>query len=366
LRFEETNFIFRSNIFFRFSIGILLLNILGSEVGASLLGKSVYLSIKIFLPLSFLVFPVLYVMPETLYLRKTGSDILIQEPEAATVGADIAALSHAQSVKAAFQNFKDRAHQLRREYTANMKLTTKIFSQDSNILLCCFALFVCQLEYFVMVIYVNQFMSKKFLYSLAQSAFISPIYDAFKILVLFTLPFLVKYLRENQGLSPPVTDLLLARWSLLLIAIGSGIIAFSPEIVTFIIGKPVQLLSHSKFDSDLHQTGLFVVSLGTGATSVLRSVVTSRVSKHQYAALYSGLNVVQTLAMLVAGPLFANTFSAGLNIGFIGLPFLVLGTAQILAAITLLFVRLEARTKMGRSVSPPAYTEDGHVEAQSP
>src|ERR1700760_505293 len=116
---------YRSTVFFRLTMLSLLLGVGGSELGAFLLDKGVYLSYKALLPATLIVFPILYFVPETLYLRKTGSNILIEEPDDTSVPADIATISHSDSFKKAISNLRMRLHKFRVEYVANMSVTAR-------------------------------------------------------------------------------------------------------------------------------------------------------------------------------------------------------------------------------------------------
>jgi MFS family permease len=83
--------------------------------------------------------------------------------------------------------------------------------------------------------------------------------------------------------------------------------------------------------------GVVVFALGSAFLLTARSLVTSLIGVNNIAGLYSAIAIVCSIGQLIAGPLLAATFKAGVHAGgnWIGLPFLV-ASILYLVALTLL------------------------------
>ena len=95
-------------------------------------------------------------------------------------------------------------------------------------------------------------------------------------------------------------------------------------------------------------TGVVVLALGTVFGSTVRSLAASFVARDQVATLYSAASVVQSLGVLLGGPLLAYTFRFGMRLGdpWLGLPFALAGFLFLLACIAVSFIRLEPRGRI--------------------
>lgn len=102
-------------------------------------------------------------------------------------------------------------------------------------------------------------------------------------------------------------DLVLARISAVLLAIGLLGIGLAPSL-------PVAI------------AGLVINSFGWGIFSVIRSLATSFVESHHVARLNSFIGVLDTVGLMIGSPLLAVLFAKGIELGglLFGLPFLVL------------------------------------------
>ncbi|KAI4844471.1 MFS general substrate transporter [Aureobasidium sp. EXF-8845] len=115
-------------------------------------------------------------------------------------------------------------------------------------------------------------------------------------------------LLANAGVSGQKRDLVLARGSAGLMVIGWIAVGLSPNAILF--------------------TGsLMVATLGNGFPVYLRSFLTGLVEPNKVAELYTIIGVVDTLGLMLGGPLLAWLFERGMSLGgtFVGLPFVALG-----------------------------------------
>lgn len=71
------------------------------------------------------------------------------------------------------------------------------------------------------------------------------------------------------------------------------------------------------------------MAFGCSLGPLLRSIATNLVASSVVAQLYSSITVVETVARLVIGPVFAYTFTIGLKRGILGLPFIVVAWFEL-------------------------------------
>lgn len=136
------------------------------------------------------------------------------------------------------------------------------------------------------------------------------------ILVLLAfIPLVSKFLIKRVGFSSKGKDLLLARFSIIVLAIGSFVVAASPTIGLTIFG-------------------MIIWTVGTGFDSLTRSLITTLVDKEHIGRLYSIITVVETVGALIAGPTLNWLYSVGLKKGngWIGLPFHFLALVCLVAS----------------------------------
>ena len=83
------------------------------------------------------------------------------------------------------------------------------------------------------------------------------------------------------------------------------------------------------------------MSIGTGLTALVRSLLTASVSAKNRSIVFSVMTILIVVGTSVAGPIYSETFSAGLRLGsaWYGLPFLVCGGMIAIAFVMELFIR---------------------------
>lgn len=157
----------------------------------------------------------------------------------------------------------------------------------------------------------------------AQSGFLLSIRAFFNLLLLGAgLPYASYLLVHKWSFTCGARDLWLARSSSLLLTLGAFIIGLA--------GEPV-----------LMSIGLGVLSLGSGYTLLVRSLLASTVEKNQIGTMYTVIGTIETIGMLTAGPLLANSFRIGMERGggWLGLPYIVAGFLFALATFTVSVIR---------------------------
>ncbi|KAK6002392.1 hypothetical protein QM012_002030 [Aureobasidium pullulans] len=140
-------------------------------------------------------------------------------------------------------------------------------------------------------------------------------------------------LLSNAGVSGQKRDLLLARGSAGLMLVGWAAIGFSPNAILF-------------------TASLMVATIGNGFPVFLRSFLTGLVEPNRVAELYTIIGVVDTLGLMLGGPLLAWLFQRGMQLGdiFVGLPFVTLGLIYGVVASFLLIMGHHKRKVMVEEV----------------
>ena len=155
------------------------------------------------------------------------------------------------------------------------------------------------------------YVSKRYNWSIADATFLVSVRSGINLLVFaLVLPVLSTMLMHRFSFSSMSKDLWLARVSCILVSIGYGVFGFAPDIAVAILG-------------------MIIYTFGNGHGSLIRSLLTSLVEKHHFARLFTLIGIVNTVGLMIRGPLLAGLFQEGLQFGglWVGLPFyLISGT----------------------------------------
>ncbi|KAG9234800.1 major facilitator superfamily domain-containing protein [Amylocarpus encephaloides] len=160
------------------------------------------------------------------------------------------------------------------------------------------------------------------------------------ILLLAIIPIVSKVLMSRLGYSSKEKDLSLSKFSAVVLVAGSICIAASRNISSTILG-------------------MVVWTLGTGFSSLVRSLITTLVEKEQIGRLYAAITVVETIGFLVAGPLLNWLFTVGMSAGgdWIGLPFYCLAILCLLASLGIWYFRIPSDRRQQDYVPVPVGEE---------
>ncbi|KAL2262526.1 hypothetical protein VTK26DRAFT_1056 [Humicola hyalothermophila] len=128
---------------------------------------------------------------------------------------------------------------------------------------------------------------------------------------------------ERLGMTGMGKDLWIGRWSGIVQIVGSLLVAVAAH-------------------GGLFSFGLIWLALGSGMTSVIRSLLNALVEEHHVGTLNSLVSLMETVGMILAGPLLAKALSVGLNLGgaWMGLPFFVAALLFVFATTILWTFRL--------------------------
>ena len=119
------------------------------------------------------------------------------------------------------------------------------------------------------------------------------------------LPAISHLLTEKLCFSAKQKDLYIAQVSAILLVAGALLMG-GPSIASAI-------------------SGLVVMTLGSGCTSVVRALITTLVDREHMARLYAAVSIVETSSSLLSSPILATFYAMGLKWrgAWIGLPFFV-------------------------------------------
>lgn len=152
-----------------------------------------------------------------------------------------------------------------------------------------------------------QYVSKRYAWTIAQAGYLFSLKGAISaLLFLVLIPRISIVMIKHTALEPHQISLIIAQMSIFVLALGSAIIGFAPNIWVLIFG-------------------FVILALGSGAGITLKSFLSATISNGYYARLYSVLGIAESLGILLGMPLLAETYSWGLKHGSwaLGTPYLV-------------------------------------------
>jgi MFS family permease len=153
-----------------------------------------------------------------------------------------------------------------------------------------------------------QYASSRYGLSFASVTMLLTVRAGVTIAMFLGMQSFVYRLLADAGMSGQKRDLLLARGSAGLLLVGWIATALSPNTIFF-------------------TASIMVTTIGNGFPVYVRTFLTGLVQSNKVAELYTIIGVVDTLGLMLGGPLLAWLFDRGMNLGesFLGLPFLALG-----------------------------------------
>lgn len=279
--------------------------LLGNSVASSLMTKSPW--IPILLDGTFLILGTILsvFIPETLHFRTPSTQSETALPDSISEG------SIKLDDSSFFATIKSHLLDTRRKVTGSLSILNSI---PVIILLMAFILYPFNN---ISVGICIRYISNRFKWSLSQAGYLLSLRGLINIgVTLGLLPGLSYILIHRLRLSSREKDLLLAKFSIVLLVFGALLIATSGKI-------------------SLTITGLIVWTFGTGFLSLVRSLITNLVDEQHIGRLYAIISIVETIGTLVAGPTLAGFYNLGLRWqgSWIGLPFFLLSIVSFLAGV---------------------------------
>lgn len=169
-----------------------------------------------------------------------------------------------------------------------------------------------------------QYATRRYDWSWSRASIVLTIRNATSLITLLVLmPFASWLCLQHLHMTAVAKDIWLARWSGVMGILGCLIIAGAANGYLFSVG-------------------LVWFALGTGMSSIIRSLLNGMVEEHHVGTVNTLVGFMEMVGLMMAGPLLAESLSIGLNLGgaWIGLPFLTAGLFFITSTAILWSFRL--------------------------
>lgn len=191
--------------------------------------------------------------------------------------------------------------------------------------------------------FMVQFVSQRYDIKLEQGGYIQSFYGvAQAIQSIIILPWLAAFVMRNRAASPgsilrPTDthhrDLHFLRVSSFIIVLASFVLGIAPSLSLFIVG-------------------LVIMALGTGFSSLIRTLVSLYVDPEHRSRLFGIVSMVEIIANIYSWPMLAGLFSLGMKLGgqWIGLPYYGVTALSVITTILFLFVKVPHKVEDPSSV----------------
>ncbi|KAI1103050.1 MFS general substrate transporter [Jackrogersella minutella] len=190
---------------------------------------------------------------------------------------------------------------------------------------------ICVLSYPVIMCtlqFMVQFTSKRYHIPLAETGYIQSIYGIAHIAVVLLIvpsisslvvhPSTPRWLRISDE---EKSDLVLVRWSYAAYMVGSFVLGISASLSVFV-------------------GGLIIMSLGSGASSFIKSIAASHVDAEHRSRLFTVMALLEVGSNIWTTPALAGLFTLGMKLGgdWIGLPYIGVSLTCLAMLVLSLFV----------------------------
>ncbi|KAK6350297.1 hypothetical protein TWF696_006528 [Orbilia brochopaga] len=292
---------------------------------AMMIKKGNWLPVFIGIFLSFTGFVLLCFAPETMHIRNrhpkdSTSEDVNHAASSSTSSAAVTVETFETSSDAGPMNQKlrARAKERIREF---IESSSFVFHSPHLIILICSLMMntVTAMRAMEMVLY---YASARYNISIAKVNLLNTVNAAVSISILSALPLASAFLTGKLGFSSQRKDLLIAKVSVMLYAIGWAGVGFAPTLACAI-------------------AALVIITFGSGFGGSVRSLAASYVEPHHQARLASFTAIMIALGNFVGAPALAGLYRLGLSMGdsrWYGLPFLGLASVFVIISSALWLV----------------------------
>lgn len=294
----------RSSIFFRVGAANMLCYFISPPLSGYLMERDPWIPLALGLGLQLLAIPITLMIPETLGLRKEDD----ASSDSDRMPGDISTLNSPSMDLQKHSVF----HVARTLLISFVNDSAPLF-KDWRVLFF-IAIYPFRVACSSLDNFLIQYVPKRYHWTFAQTNYIWSIQSGASMVTLIViLPALASYLLNKKSYSATKKDLFIMRISFTCFALGYLLEGLAPNIYILIFAA-------------------VLANLGSGLGACMRALLTSFIPKDQVARLYTALAIVETLGMMVSGPIVAGLFNAGMERGsgvWQGLPWLVLGSVLV-------------------------------------
>lgn len=310
----------RSSTYYTLSAALLTTRLLGMTTGTFLLQRGVWIPCQVGLLIYSLGIPALLFLPDLQPVVAVDSG----DSSCALLGSEIPA-QVPESIPWSWSSYSiAQFRAVTVDYTKSLRISMDLFMHDRLSRLC-LVIFFFNVTGMGVRIVLQQWASKFFQWTLAETGYVLSFELLVNGLVLVSLPYICRELLKPRLGSSRRVDLWVVKASLLMNITGVFCIGFAPTRFFFVVS-------------------LTVYSVGVGLYDSLRSFATGFLQKEQITRFYVGISLVETIGGLISGPLWAGVFSFALsvNLGF-GLPFWLCSLCFLCAFVTVICLERHMR-----------------------
>ncbi|KAF5599390.1 major facilitator superfamily transporter [Fusarium pseudoanthophilum] len=304
----------RTRAFFWVQVVLLITELIAPPLGAVFMNAlGPHFAFLTAVPLEALAFVVLGFIPNT----RASVSVLGNDMETTEADQNQSHSSQCEETTSDPVSFKERARQTLSHISHNIQHGVHTLGSHKSLLVGLLALVVAKMAR-PMLELILQYMSVRFGWPLAKTAFLLSIQAAGQILLFAVVLPQVNIWLVRRMKTASAANLALARVSILLLALGSICMGLATAVPAFII-------AFSGY------------TLGNGFSSALRSLLTTMVHPDHLSLLFTAIAVFEGISTIGASPLLGLSFSVGLDIGgmAVSLPFFVASMLYALAAALL-------------------------------
>ncbi|KAH7182147.1 major facilitator superfamily domain-containing protein [Fusarium sp. MPI-SDFR-AT-0072] len=303
----------RTRAFFWVQVVLLITELIAPPLGAVLMkALGPHFAFLTAVPLEALAFVVLGFIPNTKSSESAPSDIEGTEREETQSAND-----QCEETINDQNPLKNKVLQALSHLSHNIRHGVHTLGRHKSLLIGLLALVVAKMAR-PMLELILQYMSVRFGWPLAKTAFLLSIQAAGQILLFAVVLPQVNVWLINRMKTSSAANLALTRVSILFLVVGSLCMGLATAVPAFIIA-------------------FFGYTLGNGFSSALRSLLTTMVHPDHLSLLFTAIAVFEGISTIGASPLLGLSFSVGLDIGgmAVSMPFFVASVLYALAAVLL-------------------------------
>jgi hypothetical protein len=256
-----------------------------------------------------------FALPETLNGSESNKGDQMAAPGTRSEGDSLTSVSPPPS---------KTANHIYAEVVASFKALANIFGDWRMAVLA--GLYPVRMMYMAVSDPLPRYISYRYHWSFASATYLLSLQALGSTLCLFVLlPIVSDQLGKSFELSAVQKNVVLARLSLGILALGLLFQGLAPTIPTLICG-------------------LLFGTFGVGAGPALRALASSLIDHKDNGKVFTGLAVAETISMMVAFPAVAGLYNAGIGKGgvvWLGIPFDITGLIVGLSTVLLYFLTFE-------------------------
>ena len=298
----------RANVFFYAHAVLCATEFLGPPLGSVLMDRDPWYALGVGILLLTLAIPLVLVLPETLCKPEANSVDLVPKSR-------LGSLSCRPSRETLISRMTGHISHLG-FLIADRRILSILFASISFL----FGQACTNL--------ILQYTSSRYGWSLSKAAYLLSIRAVIMMVALLgLLPLASSYLLKRKSFSALKKDALLLRISYIFVTLGLLVEGLAPNVTFFVVG-------------------CCIATLGMGASALNRSFLSNLCKQDEVGRLFAVMSLIWTAGMLVASPVVAQLFAAGVQRGGIwsGLPFILSALLFAVATGAVWFTSLAGQT----------------------